>query len=556
MAERFPRYRPLGAQIAPLGNVRYSQAGQARAGAMREASRALNAMTEFALQEYSEDVLEHSVSKAPDAKQIKDALDNPEVLAAPVDTGIGRNIWAQVIYSRLQSAAATEINVFENDPENVDLDAGAYGQKIQGIVNGYVDVMKGIDPAMAVKFSASMNATGNTSVRSHLANAVKRQEEMDRAQDFADVERMTKEVVSIVNAGPTVDSQGNTITTKQYFDNMASELWNKTHMTASEKKAGHQRLRDTFVTSIAAKVTNWVMEDPIKHLAQFQAGEFDEPWLTIDMGTMEPNEVLAIRQSVQSAVKDALSTEASIESQIASNRQEQSREIQAQLAAVFGQPDLEAPLMERLRIVDPDAWTSRTEAMASSGGRDVAEVVSSLDRGLIENTLTYEEVYKQQTAGHITTDTARRLYNGISAGRNKKFGVAMDLAKARLGYPDRPLINPTSADRRAEQQVANIRGDLILAAEENPAIDHMQFVKDALKTIKSEEEQERISNLKSYIDETIVTTPVFNFKKNDDGTYDMVALKAAINSAAKAGRFDRSMADAYIKTINDYLGSK
>ena len=83
MAERLPKYRPLGASIASVGNVSYARTGQARAQASNAIANALNKVTDFVYEEAKEEAVKFGAENAPTAEQFKAAQESGVELVMP-----------------------------------------------------------------------------------------------------------------------------------------------------------------------------------------------------------------------------------------------------------------------------------------------------------------------------------------------------------------------------------------------------------------------------------------------------------------------------------------
>lgn len=553
MAERFPRYRPLGASLQQIGNVSYAQAGSARARAMSNIGTALDRAIEFALEERAEDALQYAVENAPTEKQIRDALKTPELLAGPKDGAINKNAWAQVMYSRMQAAASADLIETAKSAEIRGDDLKTLSDNSNAQIKGYSSLIKEVDPSLALKFEAVMANQGNALLRAHASREVAANADIDKKTELADIENIRDTIPSIVQAGPSVGADGTVVSTRKQFEEVASRVFAKTEISPEQAASAYKGLEQGFIAAQNAKVAAWIMEDPVKHLEQFRSGEGQPEWLKADIAEMPVGQKLEMRISVNATIRDQLSTEAAFETNFERKRASKSLEIQAELAQVAGDDDAEAALMDKLLEADPAAWTSRTEALQKSGGVDVAQTVSFLDRELAAGTLQYADVYEAQANGNITTATARRLTNGISAKTDKRFNTAMDYAKSTLGFPDRSIINPSATDRRAQQQVASIKAKLILARDADPSIDSLAFVQNEIDNVISAENKKKIARLKKQMDD-IAKKPIFKMNMQAGKEYDPLILKQNIQEAVDRGSYSQSAADSDISIINDYLG--
>ena len=552
MAERLPKYRPLGASIASVGNVSYARTGQAKAQASNAIANALNKVTDFVYEEAKEEAVKFGAENAPTAEQFKAAQESGVELEMPTGD-IARTSALKVMSSRLEAAAKEEIANFRLNPANRLLDPTEYAQKINAIGNGYAATLNEIDPVTAVNFQASIATSANTSLRAHIAEKISNQQENDRAMDFAAVDTANKTISTIVAAGPVLGSDGTLISTKQQFEAEIPKIYNLGRLTGAERKASVKTLTEAFQAAQQDKIANWVSKDPNTRLEQLMTLNVTDPGIALDISEMTGSELAGVFKATNDAIKSDLATESAMDARVERQRKEASLEIQANLAAVAGNPDQEFSLMEQLRIQDPAAWTSITNAINTKGGTDVDVVVADLERKLTDGTLTYKDVYEAQENGNITGETRRRLTSGIKANSDTQFTTAMDYTKSVLGYPDRNIINPGEADRKAMQQVKDIRARLILERARNPDLDALTFVMPLIEQAKTQGGSTDLQDAKASID-TVANSGLFG--KPDISTIaGLEALKADINLKVSAGRYNSTTGQSDIYNIDIIIKS-
>ena len=552
MADRLPKYRPLGASIASVGNVSYARTGQARAQASNAIANALNKVTDFVYEEAKEEAVKFGAENAPTAEQFKAAQESGSELVMPTGD-IARASALKVMSSRLEMAAKEEIANFRLNPANRLLDPTEYAQKINAIGNGYAATLNEIDPVTAVNFQASIATSANTSLRAHITEMISNQQENERAMDFAAVDTAGSTISTIVAAGPVLGSDGTLISTKQQVEAEISRIYTLGNLTGAERKASVKTLTEAFQAAQQDKIANWVSKDPNTRLEQLMTLNVTDPGIALDISEMTGSELAGVFKATNDAIKADLATESAMDARVERQRKEASLEIQANLAAVAGNPDQEAPLMDDLRVQDPAAWTSITNAMNTKGGTDMAVVVADLDRKLVDGTLTYEEVYEAQENGNITGETRRRLTSGIKANSDKQFTIAMDYAKSVLGYPDKGVLAPNQEDRKAMQQVAAIRARLILERDKNPELDTLEFVQPLIEQAKNQGGGEALAEAKKAIS-TLAKSMMY--AGSDTSTIDgLRALKAQIQSKMAAGKYNSSTGAGNIQQIDTIIES-
>ena len=552
MADRFSKYRPLGASIASVGNVNYARTGQAKAQASNAIADALNKVTNFVYEEAKEEAVKFGAENAPTAEQFKAAQESGNELAMPTGD-IARASALKVMSTRLEAAAKEEISNFRLNPENRLLDAAAYAEKINAISSGYSSTLSEIDPVTAVNFEASIATAANTSLRAHISDMISNQTENERALDFAAVQTVENTLLTIVDAGPVLGRDGTLISTRDQFEAEVSKIYNLSNLTGAERRAAIKTASETFVAAQQNKIANWVKQDPDTRLQELLSLQVTDPGIALDLSEMPGSELAGVFKATNDAIKADLATESAMDARVARQRTEASLEVQANLAAVAGNPDLEGPLMDELRIQDPAAWTSITEAMNTKGGTDMAVVVADLDRKLVDGTLKYEDVYEAQSNGNITGDTRRRLTNGIKSNSDKQFTTAMDYTKSVLGFPDKEVISLTDVDRAAMRRVTNIRALLTEARLADPELNAFDFVKPLIEAAKTQNDNEALQAAKTSID-TVANSGAFG-KPDISTIVGLEALKADIQLKASSGGYNTTTATSDVYNIDIIIES-
>jgi len=178
-------------------------------------------------------------------------------------------------------------------------------------------------------------------------------------------------------------------------------------------------------------------------------------------------------KETQQRIRDAASTEAALDASQERKRAQRSNELRADImdARIKGEPTEER--LAEMRDVDPKLYSELAGAITSAGGIDDAVTVTDLQLQSVNRTLTIDDITSAMRAGRLTVTTAKQLMEKVDAHRKEDHANAMKVVRARFGFPDVGLINPSADKMEAMEKIANIEAIIILEAINNPGLNRM-----------------------------------------------------------------------------------
>lgn len=556
MAERLPRYRPLGASIGSVPTVNYAAAGAAKADVFGEMANAINRMTNFAIKEAEQratiEGAEYGAENAPTAQQLKDAMAGGEDVAElmPGDKGTvfgraARDAAIEAVSTNLEIAARQEILKFRSNPENRTMSPEEYSVKLNGIIQGYSETISSISKTAGVKFNAGMATVANSSYLAHLNQLTDIYDRQRSANARAGGDAIIGSISDIIVAGDRVATDG---TQLRVVDLIAANRQSLLKMAPDMSEADFKQLLKDFDDAVDAELTgafsDYTISNPQANFAEIVSGKISDPRLASIYSQLTPEQRReAIKQS-NSALSDYYSRESAQDARDERIRKNNSANIQAELtqALITNDQDAVDDALGRMRPVDPEKWSRLTEAMASSPGVDNSVVVDSLRLDAINGVLKLDDVLTARRNGQISTTTFNSLLGSIDKQRNDQYTQAIRIVKSSVGLPDIPLINPSQEQRSAIQKVASIQVQLDAQLRIDPNTDVISWVTDKVDSISSAQQAE--------LDAA---------QKQIDGLFDKYGItRGSFNDLRARLQRDGSLTDAqrqeYYQSINKVQG--
>jgi hypothetical protein len=193
MAERLPRYRPLGVGVASVPAVDYTTAARMRASGYTDMAAALNKMSSFVFEKAGEFTKEEAIKFRYDnpvtPEQMQAAMDGGRDLDEIIGdrfTIFGRASRATAavqLKTQLEAQAKNklaEINAAMSG--GADINIGSMKNDLNNMINGHSNLLAQIDPQSAYQYSAAVNTLASSTYR----NALEREYKLRQA-GFKDV---------------------------------------------------------------------------------------------------------------------------------------------------------------------------------------------------------------------------------------------------------------------------------------------------------------------------------------------------------------------------------
>lgn len=185
MAERLPRYRPLGVAIPSVPGVDFTRAAGVEARGFQNISDALSKMSDFAFERQKSETIRKAEQYAFDNPITPDQIEEAKKRGISIDDVVGdpdtvfgstvRSTAGKIMSAQLEGLYRRELAVMQRnmesplyDPEDPDTGVAAQTTKLAALEQGYVDALAEVDPSEAVSFKAGIAALGGSAYKTAL----------------------------------------------------------------------------------------------------------------------------------------------------------------------------------------------------------------------------------------------------------------------------------------------------------------------------------------------------------------------------------------------------
>jgi len=496
-----PVYQKAGIQLASIPQM--TTVGIQEAGRTSQVlSQQLDRLSNFAFRQAEVEAKitgrEYGALNAPSAQQLKDAIARGEDPAKQVP-GDKTTVFGQTAREAALSSLTTSMEIearksvteIQTAYEKGEITLDDMGTRLKLLASSQSEILRSIDPLAAQKFSASIGLSSNSA---YLAAA--KQEAVAAKKDLeiryrAGVDNFIRSAETAVRAGPQVNEETQEIITVDQIIEASRAKIIEYAMQIDDPSFSKQAIADLDKAVSDAKigvVMDEAMLKPGVALNILKGGtekfEDKEVQATFDILTNQE------RRTLFGELNAALSNKFSLESQAESAKEKQrikeSDQLQASFTVAFldgDRDEMESILLE-LKDKDPKAWASKSEVAATTAGVDKPQVVRNLEVLSLRNQLTQGDVDSAFNDGDLSIASYKTFMSDIKAQENQGYTKAITFLKGARGLPDQPLFNAAGVNRIAQQEVAKIQNELIIAMDENPGIDALQFVREAIKDLE------------------------------------------------------------------------
>jgi|8_EtaG_2_1085327.scaffolds.fasta_scaffold00374_18 hypothetical protein len=224
MADRLPRYRPLGVSLAAAPRIDYAGAGAAEARGYQQMSQALDKISAYAFEEAGKRAaregaqydFENPITKEQIEAAMESGMDIDDVVGDP-DT-----IYGSALRSSVGARLRTELE-FEARKHfdgltaafksGLPIDVQEQQLEAKALIAGHRDVLGKIDPEQANAYSASTNALFSAAFKTGLESQYKRIKAQERASIADDVDGAGNRFGAVLaSAAGETDDQGRDLT--------------------------------------------------------------------------------------------------------------------------------------------------------------------------------------------------------------------------------------------------------------------------------------------------------------------------------------------------------
>lgn len=517
MAERLPRYRPLGVRIPGVPSVNYAQTGRAQAAVFETLSRSLDKMAEFAYEKQKAKVqvegAEYGVANAPTPEQFKIAAQDPEkpvVIPGDKETVFGmaaRKAAIDTAQAQLTTATRNEITALRLEAQATDMPVAEFTQKAQNIIDGYGSALSGVSPAAGINYKAGMAASVNSSVLAYAEKALAEQEKADKVNAELGIGAIITGPIDsdddistlrdIFSAGSTFETEGQPgvpITDKinqarQEVIRQASPFGSE--YLESKKKDFDDKVDELFVTEIS----DWAISSPAVAFAEINSGKITDPKISDLWSKMSAEQ----KRAAEDDIMTRMSAKHSLEGQIDAKRERARKDLAEQTvvkiakARLAGNEDEVAEGLSELALYDGEKYASLSETILQKGNFDDPSVINMLEIAALNGDLSQTMVMNAYSSGRLSNPTFVSMLEKIDAQRNDDHTQAMKFVRATLApevMPGTIYSGTDNSHKKAAKKIAEIEAELILEVRRNPGVNRLEFVKPLVEAAGGVDEAE------------------------------------------------------------------
>ena len=496
-----PVYQKAGIQLAPIPQM--TTVGiQETARTSQVLSQQLDRLSNFAFRQAEVEAKvtgrEYGALNAPSAQQLKDAIARGEDPAKQVP-GDKTTVFGQTAREAALSSLTTSMEIearksvteIQTAYEKGEITLDDMGTRLQLLASSQSEILRSIDPLAAQQFSASIGLSSNSA---YLAAA--KQEAAAAKKDLeiryrAGVDNFIRSAETAVRAGPQVNEETKEVITVDQIIEASRAKIIEYAMQIDDPSFSKQAIADLDKAVSDAKIGVVMDEAMLKpgvalNILKGGTEKFEDKEVQATFDILTNQERRTLFGELNAALSNKFSLESQAESAKEKKRIKESNELQASFTVAFlngEREEMESILLE-LKEKDPTAWASKSEVAATTAGIDKPQVVRNLEVLSLRNQLTQGDVDSAFNDGDLSIASYKTFMSDIKAQENQGYTKAITFLKGARGLPDQPLFNAAGVNRIAQQEVAKIQNELIIAMDANPGIDALQFVRDAISDLE------------------------------------------------------------------------
>lgn len=505
-----PLYQKAGVQLASIPQM--TTVGiQESARTAQALSSALDRLSSFAFKQAEVQAQvkgkEYGAINAPTKEQLEEAKKSGEdistVLPGDETTVFGRAARATAIDSLsidMEMSARKEIATLQAQFEAGTIGLDDMQSGLESLSTTHQEILNQISPLAAQKFAASIGVISNSAylaAAKDMATRNRKDEEIE-ARDYVDT--AIRGVENIVKAGSTEDPE-----TKEMLT-----IDEKIDIERLKIKILAQRIDDpdfynTKIKELDQAVSNakinvvmsQAMESPSKGLlairgrAKFEDKEIQD---VFDSMTIEEKNQAYTKMQAALSQENSLASQAEAADEKQKAKASASKESELLAAISSNNIDDQDRILEELKKIDNAKYNSYFKAINIDGGYDDVDTVALLEFQVIQGKLTREAVNDARADRKISSSTYASLLGKIANRDDETYNEAMRLVKGDIGLPDKPFANADIIDRGAQQKVAQIERELILARRADPSLDAVAFVLPRIQKVKDDQADAKARN--------------------------------------------------------------
>lgn len=501
MAERLPRYRPLGVSIPGVPSVNYAQTGRAQAQVFGTLAASLDRMSEFVYERKKTEALaegaEYGAMNAPTKQQLEQAgQDAEKVLPGDKTTVFGRAARKAALdtaQANMEAATRKEITRLRLDGIKNNVSVTDFTTQVQSTIDGYAEALDQVSPVAGVNFRAGMAANANSSVLAYSEKLLSEQQRQAKIQAELDADAIitgppdaepgNSSIDDVFAAGstPTTSTQqGVSITAK------LSDLRRQVELAAGA--AGPEMVRSklkAFDDAVTARYTqtisDWAMETP-EALVELSKNKITNARVQDIWNNMDADQKRAAEDDIIKRMNAQLSFEATIDAKKERARKNlaETTVVEIAKARLSGDEAAVSDGLNKLALYDGDKFASLSETIMQKGNFDDPATINMLEIASLNNTLSQVMIMNAYSTGKLSNPTFVSMLEKVDAQRSEDHTEAMKYVRAMLVpevLPGTILSGADDSHKKAAKKVAEIEAALILEVRRNPGVNRLEFIK-------------------------------------------------------------------------------
>jgi hypothetical protein len=505
-----PLYQKAGVQLAAIPQM--TTVGiQESARTAQSLSSALDRLSSFAFKQAEikaqVEGKEYGAINAPTKEQIEDAKKSGEdistVLPGDKTTVFGRAARATAIDSLsldMEMSARKEIATLQAQFEAGTIGLNEMQSSLESLSKTHQEILNQVSPLAAQKFAASIGVISNSAYLAAAKDMAAQNKKDEKISILESVQTFIRDVETIVKAGPTEDP----LTKETLTPDEKVEIARQQIATLA-KRIDDPDFFNTKIKELDQAVSNakinvvmsQAMESPGKGLLAIRGrAKFDDKEIQAVFDSMSVEEKNQAYVKMQAALSQENSLAAQAEAASERRKTKQSAAKESELLAAISSNDIDEQdrILEELKKIDNAKYNSYFKAINIDGGYDDRQVVEALEFSVIQGTLTREAVNDARSERKISSATYVSLLSKIANRDDETYNEAMRIVKGDIGLPDKPFANADIIDRGAQQKVAQIERELILARRADPSLDAISFVLPRIQKVKDDQADAKARN--------------------------------------------------------------
>lgn len=539
-----PRYQRAGIGIAAMPQVT-TIALQEASRTSQTLAQSMDRLAAFAFRQAEVEAQitgkEYGATNAPTAEQLQQAVstgaDVSKMVPGDTSTVFGRAARSTALDSismDMELSARESIAQLQAQFENGEIDLQTLQISMETLSSEQGQILRRISPLAAQKFTASVGVVANSAYLSAAKTQANRNRIDNEIRARAGVDRFIRDTETLIKGGSSIDEEtGQVITPDMRIDAARQEI-EVIAMAIDDPEFFQTKMNELEQAVTDAKI-NVVMEEalqnPVRGMAavrgrvQFQDEDVQE---TYDSMTIAQRQALYERTQQALSAKRSEDTQAEAAAERKRKKDTDLKEAELLQAIAASDVDAQARIMDELYSINTAKYNSYYKAINIEGGYDDIKTVEILEYQVLQGRLTREAVNDARADGKISSSTYTTLLTKIGNRDDESYAEAMRIVKGDLGLPDKPFANADIIDRGAQQLVAQVERELILARRADPSLDPIAFVLPKIESIKTAQSDAKARNKAR----TALSQAQRRFDPNGSKNLTAIALLEAARNAS------------------------